>query len=292
MLADERFDLWLPLLPDLFLLLHHLPLLRFGKFRIGIVLLNGFQQEACGVFDLVALPAALEQMDFLVDILGKGGFRVLAQVLRPHLLVHIAETLLPYLQRILRRYADVLQFLDHQRHILQFRKQLFLFGFCFGKQGHTPDFEFERGHFAALALLVHDHPEIRHLVDLGNGRIEDFILEPLEGRVSAVRDPHELAEEFQRDVPCFSIIAARAQGIRAEFPQRQAVFAVEAPLQVEIETGIHRRIMQTAAQFGAVSIGEHTPLAAGLRQQRRGPPLRSRVLIQDIPFHNATHHGL
>ena len=64
--------LYLPflfLLRPLFCLGGRLTLLLLNKFGIGVVLANGLEQKTRTVFDLAGGLAALEQVDFLADIL-------------------------------------------------------------------------------------------------------------------------------------------------------------------------------------------------------------------------------
>lgn len=78
------------------------------EFRIGVVLADRLEQKTCAVIDLAGGLSALEQMDFLADVLDKGCIRILRGLRRPRFLIYIAKALLPDLPCIRGGYACLL----------------------------------------------------------------------------------------------------------------------------------------------------------------------------------------
>src|SRR5262245_30543733 len=95
-LSFQRLHLpFLFLLRLLFGLGSHLTLLLLNKFGIGVVLANRLEQKTRTVFDLAGGLTALEQVDFLADILNKRLVRISSRIIGPHFLIHVTKALLP-----------------------------------------------------------------------------------------------------------------------------------------------------------------------------------------------------
>src|SRR4030095_6096515 len=104
-------------------------------------------------------------MDFFTDIMDKRGFHIFAQLYRSYLLLDVTKSLLPDLQGVLGGHPRILQFLDSWGHIVQIWKQLALVVLGAGEPGAPPHFELERRNLAAVALIIHSHPEVGHPVN-------------------------------------------------------------------------------------------------------------------------------
>jgi hypothetical protein len=153
---------------------------------------------------------------------------------------------------------------------------------------HAADFELQRRHLAAFALVLDRDPKIRDPVNLPDGGLDDPLVQLFKIAVAVIGADH-LPEILHADERRLSMLPACPQIIGAYLPERLRVLAAKPVLQRQVKAGIHGRVVQPLAYLRRIGVGTDAVLDLRLRQQRGDAPFGLPVLLEDVPLHPAAY---